>query len=160
MGQENTPFLQKDYTYNDERKTYDVLLEVKVGTKESLKKVTAIVDTGCSSGIHLCKSFVNTEKLVFIKKININPVPVHVADGHTINADIYKAICQMNGKEEEIIVSVIDPEKFFEEGEGTIVNVRPLLGRDLLDKYDVLFKGKERKLAISCSELNNRESSL
>jgi predicted aspartyl protease len=152
MGQPKIPFLQKEYTYNEKGKRYDILLDVMVGTKESLKKVTVIVDTGCSSGMHLCKSFIDAEKLVFIKKININPIPFGVADGHTINADIYKAMCQINGKEEEILVSVVGPEKFFEEGEGTIGNIRPLLGRNLLDKYDVLFMGKERKLAISCCE--------
>ena len=149
MGKSKEPFHTKDYTYNKEKKRFEPLLEVLVGTKESKKKVIALADTGCSTCMHFCKSYIDKEGLVFIKKMNKTPVPFEVADGHTINGDYYKAICQIGGEEKEIVVSVIEPEKFFEgEKEAKIEIVIPLLGRGTLDEYNTLFKGKERKIAL------------
>jgi len=143
-----TPFLERDYTYDEKNRLYFPVLKILVGSKESKKKISALVDTGCTSCIHLCKSYVEKEKLVLGKKINKEPVPFSVADGHTINGNLYEAICEIDGKEEEVIVSVIDPEKFFQEEEPKIETVEPLLGRGVIDKFDVLFKGKERKIAV------------
>ena len=149
MARKKKPLLEKDYTYNKERKKYKPLLEVWVGTQTSKKKVIALVDTGCTTCVHLCKAYVEKMKLVFIKKMNRESLPFGVADGHTINGDKYKAICQINGEEKEIEVSVIDPEKFFrEEEQPQIKMVEPLLGRDLLDQYDVLFQGEKKKLIV------------
>jgi predicted aspartyl protease len=142
------PFLRKDYTYNEEKGKYTPFLEVLVGTRDSKKPVIALVDTGCSPCMSLCKSYIDEQGLTFIQKMNKEPIPVGVADGHTINADSYKAICQINGEEKEIEICVIDPEKFFEEEEPEIGTVAPLLGRGILDGYDVLFEGKNRKLTL------------
>jgi len=152
MTKKKTPFLERDYTYNEKYNLYFPILEILVGSKEYKKKISALADTGCTSCIHLCKSFVEKEKLVLGKKINKEPIPFSVADGHTINGDFYEIICEIDGKEEKVIVSVIDPEKFFKEEEPQIETVEPLLGRGILDKFDVLFKGKERKIALSHPE--------
>jgi hypothetical protein len=148
MGKSKAPFHTKDYTYNKEKKRYEPLLAVLVGSRESKKEVIAWADTGCTPCMHFCKSYVDEKALTFIKKINIRPEPFKVADGHTINADLYLAICEIDGKEEEIVVSVIDPKKFFEEEEPKIETIQPLIGLGVLNKYDVLFKGKERKIAL------------
>jgi hypothetical protein len=152
MRQLKEPFHSKNYTFNEKRKKFEPLLEVLVGTKEMKKEVIALVDTGCSTCMHFCKSYIDKEGLVFMKKINKHPIPFGVADGHTINGDYYKAICQIGGEEREIIVSVIDPESFFEKEEPEIGIVKPLLGRDVLDNYDTLFKGKKRQIALFHSE--------
>lgn len=145
MGKSKKPCHMRDYTYNKEKKRFEPFFEVFVGTKELKRKVVALVDTGCSTCMHFCKSYIDKEKLTFIKKINIVPVPFGVADGHTINGDYYKAVLQIGEEEKEIIVSVIDPKKFFkEEKEAKIETVMPLLGRETLKEYDTLFKGKER----------------
>lgn len=148
MGRSKEPFHTKDYTYNEERKEYEPLLTVLVGSEKQKKKVVAYTDTGCTAGMYFCKSYVDEEGLTFIKKINKNPIPVGVADGHSINADLYIAICKIDGEEKPIVVCVTDPEKFFEEEEPEIGTVAPLLGRGILDKYDVLFKGKKRKIEL------------
>jgi hypothetical protein len=137
-----TPFHEREYTQNEP------LLEVLVGLGELKKKVVAYVDTGCSTCLYFCKSYVKREGLVLGEKINKDPIPFGVADGHTINGDYYKATCNIGGEEREIIVSVIDPETFFLEQEPEIKDVRPLLGRGILDCYDTLFKGKERKMML------------
>nr|MDO8076497.1 hypothetical protein [Candidatus Freyarchaeota archaeon] len=82
------------------------------------------------------------------KKINKELIPILVADGHLINADIYKVTCEIAGIEEEIEVFVADPEKYFEQEEPEITTVKPLLGRGILERYDVLFKGSERKILL------------
>lgn len=148
MVKSKKPFHTKNYTYNKGKKKFAPLLEVMVGTKESKKKVIALADTGCSTCMHFCKSYIDKEGIVFIKKINKNPIPFGVADGHTINGDYYKAICQIGKEEIEIVASVIDPKKFFQEEESKIGTVIPLLGRGALDEYDVLFEGKKRRMAL------------
>lgn len=148
MSKSKKPFHTKDYTYDEKKKKAEPLLEVLVGTKKKKKKVIALADTGCSTCIHFCKSYITREGLVFGKKMNKHPVPFGVADGHTINGDYYKAICKIGKEEKEVVVSVIDPEKFFEEEEPTIGDVMPLLGRGILNRYDVLFKGKKKEIAL------------
>jgi len=145
--EKKTPFLERDYTYDEKNRQYFPILKILVGSKEFKKKISALVDTGCTTCIHLCKSYVEKEKLTLGKKINKEPVPFSVADGHAINGDLYEAICEINGKEEQVIVSVVDPERFFEE-EPKVEIIEPLLGRGILDKFDVLFKGKRRKIAV------------
>lgn len=153
MGQAKEPFHTKDYTYIKKRKKFEPLLEVLVGTEAKKKKVIALVDTGCSTCMHFCRLYVEKRGLVFIKKINKRPIPFGVADGHTVNGDYYKAICQIGGEEKEIVVSVIDPEEFFQKEEETKIGiVFPLIGRDVLDKYDALFQGKKREIALFHTE--------
>jgi len=148
MGKSRPPFHTKDYTYNKEKNSYAPLLAVLIGTKEQKKEVIALADTGCSTCMHLCKSYVDGKGLTFIRKISKTPHHFGVADGHTVKVDLYQAICEIDGEEKEIVVSVIDPKKFFEEEEPEIGIVIPLLGRGILDDYDTLFKGKERKIAL------------
>lgn len=142
------PLLKKDYTYDEEHDKHIPFLEVQVGTKESKKTVTALVDTGCSPCMSLCKEFIERQEMNFIVKVNKEPVPLGVADGHTIDGDYYKAICRIGNEEKEIIVCVIDPKKFFAEETPTLKEPTPLLGRGVLDEYDVVFEGKNKKFAF------------
>lgn len=148
MGRSKEPFHTKDYTYHDKYKRYLPLLAVLVGSKESKKEVIAWADTGCTPCMHFFKSYVDEKKLTFIRKISRSPHSFKVADGHTINADLYLASLEIDGEEEEIVVSVLDPEKFFDEKEPEVETVMPLIGLGILDKYDVLFKGKGKKIAL------------
>jgi hypothetical protein len=148
MSKTNTPFHTKDYTYNKDKKRYEPLLTIQVGTEESKKGVVAWVDSGCTPCMNFCKSYVDEKELTFIRKINKNPEPIGVADGHTINANFYLAKCEIDGQSEDIVVSVIDPEKFFEEEDSEIEPTMPLVGLKLLNRYDVVFKGKARKLEL------------
>jgi hypothetical protein len=49
--------------------------------------------------MHFCKKYIEHKGLVFIKKMNIEPIHFSVADGHINNSDKYKAICEINGEE-------------------------------------------------------------
>jgi len=142
MSKSKTPFHTKEY------KIYQPLLKIHVGTEESKKEVIAYVDSGCTPCMNFCKSYVEEKELTFIQKINKEPEPLGVADGHTINADLYLAKCEIDGQSEDIIVSVIDPETFFEENDSEIEPLMPLVGFKLINRYDVVFKGKARKLEL------------
>lgn len=145
------PFHKKDYAYDKEKDSHSPLLEVHVGTKELKKPVIALADTGCSPCMNFCKEYVDREELTFIQKMNKNPIPIGVADGHSINADKYKAICEIDGEQKEIEVTVIDPAKHFREGDGEkdkIQETIPLLGFGLLKEYDVIFRGKEKRIEL------------
>ncbi|HEY4675396.1 MAG TPA: hypothetical protein VIH48_05015 [Candidatus Bathyarchaeia archaeon] len=146
------PFHEKEYTYYKETNQYFPFLEVTVGSDTSRKRIVALADTGCTSCIHFCKSYVEKEGLTLGKKVNKEPIPVSVADGHIINADLYEVTCEIDGNEQKVIASVIDPEKFFEEEKKEIEIVEPLMGRGILDNFDVTFKGKKKKILLFHSE--------
>lgn len=150
MRNKRAPLQQRDYTYDDEKKRFFPKLDILVGAEKSKKPISLLADTGCTACIFLFKKHVEKEGLIFTKKMNIKPMPFLVADGHTINVDSYKAICEIDGEEKEIEVCVVDPEKIFEqdEEEPKIKIPPPVIGRGILDSYDVLFKGKERKIAV------------
>lgn len=146
------PFHTKDYTYNEEKKRYEPLLAVLVGSKKQKKKVIALADTGCTTCMHFCKEYVDEKGLIFLERITKTPHNFSVADGHIIKGHLYKAICEINGEEKEIAVSVIDPKKFFEEEEAEIETIVPLIGLGVFNEYDVMFKGKKREIALFHAE--------
>jgi predicted aspartyl protease len=149
---QSIPFHEREYFYDKETNQYFPFLEITIISNKSRKKILALADTGCTSCIHLCKSYVEDEGLILGEKINRDPISVSVADGHTINADLYRATCEIDGNEQEVIISVIDPERFFQEEETDIKMVEPLLGRGVLDNFDVMFKGRKKNIAIFRSE--------
>ena len=150
MGKTNpsTPFYEREYGFIKETNQYFPFIEITIGSNKSRKIILALADTGCTSCIHFCKSYIEKEGLVLGKKINKEPIPVSVADGHIINADLYETTCEIDGNKQKIIVSVIDPEKFFEEEETRIEIVEPLIGRGVLDNFDVIFKGKKKRILL------------
>ena len=110
--------------------------------------IDAYADTGFTAGILLTKSYVEEKGLELGEKINEEPIPISVADGHLIDADSFKMTIKIDGIEKEIEVLVEDTKKFFKRGGGKPHDVEPLLGRDFLDSFDVIFKGTERKIAF------------
>jgi hypothetical protein len=142
------PITTKDYTYDEKLEKYSPLLEVQVGTKDVKKPVLALIDTGCGPDMSLCRKYIERNGITLLTKMNNKPIPVGVADGHSINADYFKAVCEINGKERTIEVCVIDPEKFFSEKTPEINETTPLLGRGVLQHYDIMFEGKNKKFSI------------
>lgn len=85
-------------------------------------------------------------------KINDEPSGCILADGHIIGADEYVTTACVNGEEKTIIVSVFDPTKSL--GSVPITEVTPALGLNFLNNFDVLFKGKQQKIALfKCQNL-------
>jgi predicted aspartyl protease len=146
MRRSNPPFHEREYGYDDKRGCFFPILEAELGPEGYRSRLQVLADTGCTSCMALLKSFVEKENLTLGTKMNKNPIPVLVADGHTINADEYEAVCRIGGIERQVVVTVMDPEKYFEE--PTVGDVIPLLGRGFLDHYDVLFKGKDRRICL------------
>lgn len=117
---------------------------------------TALADTGCYSGIVLLKDEVEILKNHFEDfelgdKINSEPLQVGVADGHIVGADAYRVKIELDGELKETILLVVNSEYIIgheKEEKTKIDDIFPLVGRDFLDHFDVLFKGKERKISV------------
>jgi predicted aspartyl protease len=134
------PFHEEDY--RKENSSLCPILDVLIG--KTKKKVSAYVDTGCTSGISLFKEQI--KDLNIGEKINEDPIPVLMADGHLIGADVYKSTAKIGKVKKDILIVAVDPEKIL--GSAPIEKMTPLLGRNFLDNFDVLFKGKDKKIAL------------
>ena len=140
MSENKRPFHEVEY--RKENSGSCPILDILV--RKSKKKISAYADTGCTTGISLFKEqIVGTDLGI---KINDEPSPCIMADGHIIGADEYLTVTSINGEEREIVISVIDPSIIL--GFVSPQRMEPLLGRDFLDTFDVLFKGKEKKIAL------------
>ena len=141
MKAEKKPFHQKEYTNVDG--CYFPILDVICWFKNSKKDFPCLADTGCNPGVCLSKDHVVGIDLG--EKINDEPVEIFVADGHVIGADTYQAIVEIDGEKREIELCVIDPTNIIK---FEITSLCPLLGREFLDKFDVHFKGEEKKIVL------------
>lgn len=140
MRSQREPFHEVEYKEEDG----DIcpILEITVGKNK--EKICVYADTGCTTGISVFK-----EQIAGIDigtKISDEPSPCIMADGHVIGAHEYQTIASIDGEEREMTVSVIDPT--IDMGYVSIEKIQPLLGREFLDTFDVLFKGKQRKIAL------------
>lgn len=140
MPTKRVPFYERDYDKENEH--YCPNLEVSVGGKKT--PIVALADTGCDAGISIFKENVEELGLDLGDKINTEPVRFSVADGHLIGSDVYESTVRINDEKKEILIFVVDPEILGYKPE----KISPLIGRDLLDKFDVLFKGDERKIVL------------
>ena len=140
MTTENRPFHETEYIEEDGELC--PILKVLVGRNR--KPLSVYADTGCTTGIAVFKEQIKGVDIG--EKISDRPSPCIMADGHIIGADEYLTTLRINGEEKEVVVSVIDPDKIL--GTAPVDETKPLLGRDFLDAYDVLFKGKEKRVAL------------
>ena len=136
-----TPFHQKEYRSYEGIKEVCPILEIIVGSNKD--PVIAYADTGCTVGLALLKT--QTKKMDLGEKISDDPYKISVADGHQVEADIYKSTISLNGVQKEAILWVINPEKFSDDVKK---EKEPIffLGRGFLDHFDVMFKGKEKRI--------------
>ena len=140
MTARRKPFHEEDYRI--ENSSVCPILDVFVGKTE--KKVPAYADTGCTSGISLFKDRI--KDLEIGEKINEDPVRVLMADGHLIGANIYKSTAKIGDEKRNVLITVVDPTKVI--GSVPIEEMTPLLGRNFLDNFDVLFEGKREPKRI------------
>lgn len=128
--------------YRKEKGELCPIVEILIGKEKN--KIYAYADTGCTTGIYVFKEQVEGIDLGI--KTNDEPSPCLVADGHMVGADEFVSMAYVNGERKEIIITVVDLEN--KMGSISIKEMPPLLGRNFLDDYDVLFKGKDRKIAL------------
>lgn len=139
-SKESPPFFEENY--REEEGCPSPILDILVG--KDRKKILAYVDTGCSTGIFVFKNQILDIDIG--AKISDEPSPCIVADGHIIGGDEYISSIVVGGEEKIVQITVIDPENKI--GFQKVEKMTPLLGRNFLDHYDVLFKGKAKKLAL------------
>lgn len=130
------PFCEEDYRIDNS--SHCPIVDVLVG--KTNQKITTYVDTGCTSGIALLQSQIGNLSLG--EKINDEPVPVLVGDGHKVGADVYIASVELNGEKKDVEIHAIDPTKML--GSAPVKECIPCLGREFLDHYDIHFTGNER----------------
>lgn len=140
MTPRSKPFHEEDY--RKDNSSLCPILDVFVGETE--KKISAYVDTGCTSGISFLKEQI--KDLDIGEKINEDPVRVLMADGHLIGADVYKSTIKLDKEKEDVLIIAVDPTRIL--GNAPLEKLTPLLGRDFLENFDVLFKGKQKKIAL------------
>lgn len=140
MTPQKEPFHEVEYKEHDGSRC--PILEIIIGKNKN--KILAYADTGCTTGIFVFKEQI--KDIDIGKKINDEPTPCIMADGHRIGADEYKTTACINGEKRIILVTVLDPTKKL--GYVSPKKMLPLLGRNFLDTFDVLFKGKQKKIAL------------
>lgn len=140
MAKAEKPFHEKEYKETDGIPC--PILKVLIGKNK--KPISAYADTGCISGISMLKEQI--KGIDMGERINDEPSPCVLADGRIIGSDEYLTTVTINGEERQVVVSIVDPSK--ELGFVPLKETTPLLGRDFLDAYNVLFKGKEQKIAL------------
>ena len=138
---EKKPFHEKEYTKANEH--FYPILDIICWFKDSKGSLPVLADTGCDYGVSLSKNQVKGIDLG--EKKNDDPLEIFVADGHIIGADVYEATVEINGEKRKVELCVIDPTNIIR---SEIKSLFPLLGRGFLDKFDVLFKGEERKIVL------------
>lgn len=139
---DNNPFHESKYQLPKGSTRSCPLVEVKIGASKN--PITALTDTGCSVGLAIMNSQISGLDLG--EKISDDPYEIAVADGHKIEADIYKADICLNGVKNTATIFVLNPDSFTDD--TTDNQLIAYLGRDFLDNFDVLFKGKEQKVAF------------
>jgi len=119
------------------------MLELSIGKNK--EPLLAYVDTGCTGcGLSIHKNQIKNIDIGV--KINVEPTPCIMADGHRIGADEYVTTIELCGRSKDVVISVIDPD--IDLGYVPVEEVAPLIGRQFIDAYNVFFKGKARKIAL------------
>ena len=103
-----------------------------------------LADTGCSVGLAILNNQIGEIELG--QKIDDDPYEIAVADGHVIEAEIYKTDLDLNGVTKPVIIYVLNPNKFKNETEEK--EAVAYLGRGFLDNFNVIFKGQEKKVVF------------
>lgn len=143
LSKSGKPFHEVEYQ-KEEDGSFCPILKILVGKDK--KEISAYADTGCTSGLSVFKEQIEDIDIGTKISDDNNPTPCIMADGHVIGADEYLATVSIEGEEKEVNISVIDPNK--DMGYVSFKAMTPLLGRDFLDKFDVLYKGEEKKIAL------------
>lgn len=127
------PFHEEDY--RKEKSSCCPIVDILIGKNN--QQVTVYVDTGCTVGVAMLQSQI--DDLDLGEKINDEPIPILLGDGHRVGADVYKTSVKLSGEEREVLISVIDPTKIL--GSAPTDECDPVLGRDFLDQFKVVFEG-------------------
>jgi len=148
------PFYEENYQ-EENHEAYPVL-KIICSFQNMDIPFTALADTGCDSGVALSKYDVEILKRQFKdfrlgEKINEEPIPIGVADGRIVGADVYYVKVKLGNITKDVTLLVTDPERIIgyqKERKKEIDDIFPLVGRDFLNHFDVLFKGKKRKISV------------
>lgn len=103
-----------------------------------------MADTGCDSGFVLLKGQVKDLELG--EKTNDTPIEMGVGDGHVVGADSYIVEVEVGNERREIELLVVDPSNIIKEEK--IEESIPVVGRELLNCFDVSFLGEKKRIVL------------
>lgn len=136
------PFYENDY--KDCNGCFRPIMKILCHFEGSDVPFEAMADTGCDGGFVLLKDQIKDLKLS--EKINDSPIEIGVADGHIVGVDAYIVAIEVNGEKRETTLFVVDPTNIIRQEK--IEESIPVVGREFLDCFDVLFQGENRKLIL------------
>jgi predicted aspartyl protease len=108
--------------------------------------IAAYCDTGVDAALSLSADLAGKYGMVPAKRETEEPHEVMLADGKIVGAYLYKVSLTIEGRTYDSLIPVVDnsihllqgKESETEDSEGD----EPLLGRKIIDTFDVMFSGK------------------
>lgn len=143
------PFHCVEYTERPSRGSPDPIVEIEVVVKGKIHKLPSYVDTGCDDALGLSKKTADRIGLDESVRDTDEIQEVALADGTVRGAHIYRLQLKIGGRTLQKIVSVVDPDIVLEGLPPSSVADEPLVGRGLIDDYNVTFEGKSNPRRIT-----------
>lgn len=135
------PFLSTEYTrrtddHGDERE--DPIVDLEIIANGLAHPIHAYADTGTDDALSISMKFAED---IGLKRYSDEPTEITLADGSRRGAYPYAATIKIGDKTSDLLIFVIDPTLRYKKSRTTLAN-EPLLGRGIIDDYNVLFQGK------------------
>ena len=147
-----TPFHSVDYTERFAGRE-DPIVEVEVIVKGKAHKLPSYVDTGCDHALTISKQTADRIGLEESMRVTDQVHEVVLADGTMRGAYVYLLMLKIGGRNLEKIVSVTQPDIVLESPLSPSFELdEPLVGRGILDHYNVTFEGKSTPKRITFAE--------
>jgi predicted aspartyl protease len=129
------PFLSVEYTKDKGREDPIVDVEIIVNGKSYL--IHPYADTGCDSALGISMEFAEQ---IGLEKVSDEVQDLTLADGTKVGGYLYKATVKIRDRTfPNLLIPVIDPSM---KPLGKSHDNESLLGRGLMDSYNVQFQGK------------------
>ena len=132
------PELSVNYT---KREKDDPIIDLALVIDGKEHPVKAYADTGCSSALSITKRIADELGLKPENAVNDEPLEAILADGTLVGCSVYKVKMRMGNIEKYIWLPVVDPDIKLGKSDQEDAD-EPLLGREILDDFDVLFASK------------------
>ena len=108
-------------------------------------EITAYCDTGCDAPLSLSSDQARRYGMVPSERASDEIHPVRLADGKIHGAYLYSASLTIEERKFPMMIPVVEedillPQKE-KKGDETFEGDEPLIGREIMDKFDVTFAG-------------------
>ena len=136
------PFLSVEYSKRIKRKLEDPLVKLEIVVGGIAHAFVAYTDTGCDSALGISKE---TAERIGLTRTTDQVHEISLADGTVVGAYLYDVTLRINGKMFQKLIPIVDHSIKVEqprESKGEEDEEEPLLGRGILDDFNVTFQAK------------------